>query len=116
MEVKLTELQRDRCPLQPLTLRVSYCLPKSLAYVSHFSLQHLQSVLVQESIHTLLRCRLNVGFWYLAYGYQLLGSLSACHLSPLCFCMFLTVEILTAKYFIEVMGGFSEVISCSLFR
>lgn len=57
-----------------------------------------------------------VGFGIQPHGYHLLGSFSACHLSPLFFCMFLTVEILTAKYFIEVMDGFSAVINCSLFR
>lgn len=38
-------------------------LSKPLASVSHFSLQCLQSVLVQESLHMLLRCRWNCGLW-----------------------------------------------------
>lgn len=95
---------------------VLYCLPKSLAFVSHFLLQCLQSVLVQESLHMLLSADGMVGFGILPRAYHLLGSFSACHLSPLCFFMFLTVEILTAKYFVEVVGRFSGVINCSLFR
>lgn len=57
-----------------------------------------------------------VGFGILPRGYRLLGSFSACHLSPVCFRVFLTVEILTAKYFVEVVGRFSAVANCSLFR
>lgn len=43
---------------------VPWCLPKSLASVSHFSLQYLQSVLVQEPLHVLLKWRWNVGLWH----------------------------------------------------
>lgn len=57
-----------------------------------------------------------VGFGILPHGYPLLGSFSACHLSPVCFRVFLTAEILTAKYFVEVVGRFSAVANCSLFR
>lgn len=110
MEVKPTKLQRDRFPSMLFQRQfpnlVPYCLLKLLAFVSQFSLQCLQSVLVQESLHTLLRCRRNGGFWHPATGYHLLGTFSACHLSPLCFCMFITVETLTSKYFVEVTGCF----------
>lgn len=93
---------------------VPYCLPKSLAFVSHFSLQCLQSVFSTGILPRIARMQME--WWVLASCCHLLGSFSACHLSPVCFRVFLTVEILTAKYFVEVVGRFSAVANCSLFR
>lgn len=85
--------------------------------MSHFSLQCLQSVLAQESLHTLLRCRENVGFWHPATW---LSSAWIFLCLPSFTFMLLYVshsrnfdsQILHWSY----MGGFSAVINCSLFR
>lgn len=122
MEVKLTQLQRARCPSKLCLLeavpKFSTLLSTKITgfCVSLFTAMPAKCFQYRNPSTHCSDADGMVGFGILPRGYPLLGSFSACHLSPVRFRVFLTAEILTAKYFVEVVGRFSAVANCSLFR